>query len=81
MKRFTYFKKDRGCAALSFHFSQISLRADFFIEIVQIRKKTGYTRTKDSEIGREAMEPYEIFITKWKQITRLLIYLYTKKHK
>ncbi len=76
MKRFTYFKKDRGCAALSFHFSQISLRADFFIEIVQIRKKTGYTRTKDSEIGREAMEPYDIFITKWKKITGVDLSLY-----
>ncbi|MDR4379114.1 protein-glutamate O-methyltransferase CheR, partial [Bacillus amyloliquefaciens] len=68
MKGFKSFKKDRGLAVLSFHFSQISLRADFFIEIVQFRKKTGYTRTKDSEIGREAMEPYEIFITKWKKI-------------
>lgn len=68
--------KDRGCAALSFRFSQISPRADFFIEIVQFRQKTGYTRTKDSEIGREAMEPYDIFITKWKQITGVDLSLY-----
>ncbi len=48
----------------------------FLFETIQFPDKTSYTRTKDSETGREEMDTYSVFTTKWKQLTGVDLTLY-----